>query len=81
MRSLRLAGTFLRVGVMNELQYRVNFAFSLVQSLISVGTSIAVLALVFGNTDSLHGWTAADLLVDLGHDPGRIHAERFGPTG
>jgi ferredoxin-NADP reductase len=23
----------------------------------------------------------ADLLVDAGHDPGRIHAERFGPTG
>jgi ABC-2 type transport system permease protein len=66
MRSLRLAGTFLRVGIMNELQYRVNFAFSLVQSLISVGTSIAVLALVFGNTDSLHGWTAGELLVVMG---------------
>jgi viologen exporter family transport system permease protein len=66
MRSLRLAGTFLRVGVLNELQYRVNFAFSLVQSLISVGTSIAVLALVFGNTDSLHGWTAGELLVVMG---------------
>ena len=65
-RALRLAGTFLRVGVMNELQYRVNFAFSLVQSLISVGTSIAVLALVFGNTDSLHGWTAGELLVVMG---------------
>jgi ferredoxin-NADP reductase len=24
---------------------------------------------------------AADLLVELGHDPARIHAERFGPTG
>jgi ferredoxin-NADP reductase len=24
---------------------------------------------------------AADLLVDLGHRPGAIHAERFGPTG
>ncbi len=24
---------------------------------------------------------AADLLVDLGHDPGRIRTERFGPTG
>ncbi|HEY7594028.1 MAG TPA: ferredoxin reductase [Actinophytocola sp.] len=24
---------------------------------------------------------AADLLVDLGHDPGRIKTERFGPTG
>jgi len=66
MRSLRLAGTFLRIGIMNELQYRVNFAFSLVQSLISVGTSIAVLALVFGNTDSLHGWTAGELLVVMG---------------
>jgi ABC-2 type transport system permease protein len=66
MRSLRLAGTFLRVGIMNELQYRVNFVFSLVQSLISVGTSIAVLALVFGNTDSLHGWTAGELLVVMG---------------
>jgi ferredoxin-NADP reductase len=25
--------------------------------------------------------SVADLLVDLGHDPGAIHAERFGPTG
>jgi hypothetical protein len=23
----------------------------------------------------------ADLLVELGHPPGSIHAERFGPTG
>jgi ABC-2 type transport system permease protein len=64
--AFRLAGTFLRVGILNELQYRVNFAFSLVQSLISVGTSIAVLALVFGNTDSLQGWSAGELLVVMG---------------
>jgi ABC-2 type transport system permease protein len=64
--SLRLAGTFLRIGILNELQYRVNFAFSLVQSLISVGTSLAVLALVFGNTDSLRGWAAGELLVVMG---------------
>ncbi|MDT7645747.1 MAG: hypothetical protein QOC75_2747, partial [Pseudonocardiales bacterium] len=25
--------------------------------------------------------TTADLLVELGHDPGRIRTERFGPTG
>ncbi len=66
MEALRLAGTFLRIGVLNELQYRVNFAFSLVQSLISVGTSLAVLALVFGNTDSLGGWSAGELLVVMG---------------
>jgi ABC-2 type transport system permease protein len=66
MGTLRLAGTFLRIGILNELQYRVNFVFSLVQSLISVGTSIAVLALVFGNTDSLRGWSAGELLVVMG---------------
>ena len=66
MDALRLAGTFLRIGVLNELQYRVNFVFSLVQSLIAVGTSLAVLALVFGNTDSLRGWSAGELLVVMG---------------
>ena len=66
MNGLRLAGTFLRIGVLNELQYRVNFWFSLVQSLISVGTSLAVLALVFSNTDSLRGWSAGELLVVMG---------------
>jgi ABC-2 type transport system permease protein len=64
--ALRLAGTFLRIGVLNELQYRVNFAFSLVQSLIAVGTSLAVLALVFGNTSTLGGWSAGELLVVMG---------------
>jgi ferredoxin-NADP reductase len=24
---------------------------------------------------------AAELLVELGHDPERVHTERFGPTG
>lgn len=66
MRALRLAGTFLRIGVLNELQYRVNFVFSLVQSVISVGTSLAVLALVFGSTDSLRGWSSGELLVVMG---------------
>jgi ABC-2 type transport system permease protein len=52
--------------VLNELQYRVNFVFSLIQSLIAVGTSLAVLALVFANTDSLSGWSAGELLVVMG---------------
>ena len=61
-----LAGTFLRVGVLNELQYRVNFLFSLLQSVVAVGTSLAVLALVFRQTDSLRGWSAGELLVVMG---------------
>jgi ABC-2 type transport system permease protein len=61
-----LAGTFLRIGVLNELQYRVNFLFSLLQSVIAVGTSLAVLALVFRQTESLRGWSAGELLVVMG---------------
>ena len=45
--ALRLAGTFLRVGVMNEMQYRINFFLQLIQSLLTVGTGLVVLAVVF----------------------------------
>jgi len=37
------------------------------------------LAFVCGPTPFVE--TVSDLLVDAGHDPLRIHAERFGPTG
>lgn len=66
MDALRLVGTFLRVGVQAELQYRSNVAFSVLQSLVAVGTSLAVLALVFSHTDSLGGWSGAELLVVMG---------------
>ncbi|MGI8530463.1 MAG: ABC transporter permease [Geodermatophilaceae bacterium] len=61
-----LAGTFLRVGALNELQYRVNFFLSLVQSVVAVGTALVVLALVFSHTDSLGGWSSDELLVIMG---------------
>ena len=64
--ALRLVGTFLRVGVQAELQYRANVAFSVLQSVVAVGTSLAVLGLVFLHTDSLAGWSADELLVVMG---------------
>jgi ABC-2 type transport system permease protein len=64
--ALRLIGTFLRIGVQTELQYRANVVLSLLQSLVAVGTSLAVLGLVFSHTDSLGGWTGAELLVVMG---------------
>ena len=66
MESLRLVGTFLRIGVQTELQYRSNVVFSVLQSLVAVGTSLAVLALVFSHTDSLGGWSGDELLVVMG---------------
>ncbi|MDQ3464377.1 MAG: ABC-2 family transporter protein [Actinomycetota bacterium] len=65
-RRMGLAWTFLRVGALNELQYRVNFFLSLVQSVVAVGTALVVLALVFSHTDSLGGWSSDELLVIMG---------------
>ncbi len=66
MRALRLFGVYLRVGAMNELQYRANFVAQLVQSLIAAGTGLAVLALVFGQTSALAGWSQPELLAVMG---------------
>jgi ABC-2 type transport system permease protein len=66
MRYFRLFGTYFRVGVLNELQYRVNFFAQLFQSLLSLGTGLIGLALVFSYTDSLGGWGRAELLAVMG---------------
>lgn len=66
MRILRLFGLYVRVGALNELQYRANFAVQVLQSLIALGTGLAVLALVFSQVSSLNGWSAPELLVVMG---------------
>jgi ABC-2 type transport system permease protein len=66
LRPLRLFGLFFRVGAMNELQYRANFAVQLFQSAIALGTGLAVLALVFSQTASLGGWSQPELLAVMG---------------
>jgi ABC-2 type transport system permease protein len=66
MRAIRLMWVFFRVGALNELQYRANFALQLLQSAVALGTGLAVLALVFTHTPSLNGWTPAELLAVMG---------------
>jgi len=66
MHHLSLIWTFFRIGILNELAYRINFYVQLLQSLLSLGTAIAGLAIVFAHTDSLGGWKAADILALLG---------------
>jgi viologen exporter family transport system permease protein len=65
-RTLQIAWTYVRLGVLNEMQYRANFFVAIVQSLLGVAVAIAVLALVYSKTDSLHGWSQSELLVVLG---------------
>jgi ABC-2 type transport system permease protein len=66
MSSLGLIWVFLRVNALNELQYRVNFFVQLFQSLISLLTGLAVIGLVFSQTDELNGWSHAELLCVMG---------------
>jgi ABC-2 type transport system permease protein len=66
LRPFRIAWLYFRVGVMSELQYRVNFFIQLFQSLIALATGLIVLALVFSHTTELNGWSQAQLLAVLG---------------
>ena len=66
LRPVRLFGLYARVGALNELQYRANLAIQLFQSAIALGTGLAVLALVFSQTDELAGWSQPELLAVMG---------------
>lgn len=63
---IRLLYVFLRIGLMNEMAYRVNFYVQIVQSLVSLGTALAGLGLVYSHTEDLNGWQAPELLALLG---------------
>ncbi|MDO8752912.1 MAG: ABC-2 family transporter protein [Anaerolineales bacterium] len=66
MNPIKLAFTYLRIGVLNELQYRINFFIQLLQSFISVATGLIGLSLVFGQVDTLAGWSRPELLAVMG---------------
>ncbi len=66
MGTVRVFWLFFRVGVMNELQYRMNFVVQLLQSAITLGVALAVLALVYSHTDDLNGWSQSELLCVFG---------------
>jgi ABC-2 type transport system permease protein len=63
---MRLAFLFLRVGVMNEMQYRANFFVQLLQSIAVTGSGLVALALVYSHTDNLDGWTHPQLRALMG---------------
>ena len=66
MTYFRLLWIHLRLGVMNELQYRTNLFIQLVQSTVGLMTALLGLGIVFSKTDSLAGWSAPELLAIVG---------------
>jgi ABC-2 type transport system permease protein len=65
-RYLRLLGIFWRSAVATELEYRVNFLSNTVMSLFWVTWAGIGISVYFRFTDSVAGWSYADLLVVVG---------------
>jgi len=63
---VKLALLYLRVQLLNELQYRANFLLRLVHSVLALGSGLVALALVFGQVNRLDGWDSHQLLVLMG---------------
>ena len=64
--GLRVLRAFLSVGVLNLLQYRSDFAISLLNAVINLITQVLALSVVFSATATLRGWGPLDLLVLIG---------------
>jgi ABC-2 type transport system permease protein len=66
MRYLRLVASFVAVSAQQELAYPANFLTGLLNTLINVITGWLGLAIVFGQVESIHGWSYASALAVLG---------------
>ncbi len=66
MYSFRLIRSFLFASAQRDLAYRANFAISLLNSLLSLGTSVIGLWVLFDQIENLQGWDFPQTLALLG---------------
>ena len=66
MKYFRLFGAFLKISVISETAYRINFFIQLFQSLLNLGISLGGLAIIFTYTDTLGGWRPDEVLALVG---------------
>ena len=64
--AVRLLWVFLRMAVLNELQYRTNFYIAVLRSLLGLVSGLGALAVVFSQTDNLGGWRPEEMVALLG---------------
>jgi len=65
-RYARMFRMFALTELQFEMEYRLNFLFILVEMCVVVGTSVAAVLVMFSHTETLNGWTLAQMLVLLG---------------
>jgi ABC-2 type transport system permease protein len=56
----------LRIGILNELQYRANLYIQILQTIIALAVGLIGLSIVYNQTEDLNGWTRPELLAVLG---------------
>ena len=66
MHYLSVIATYVRLGVLGELEYRANFFIQLFEAALSLAVSLGGLAVVFSHTDSLNGWLPSHLIALVG---------------
>jgi len=64
--SLRITRTYLRLGVLNIVQYRADFLVAVVNAGITFASQLLGLSVIFGQTAELDGWSRDGLLVLVG---------------
>ncbi len=63
---LRLIGLFLRTAIQREMAYRANLAVNLLNTALTLIAGLAGVAILFGQVQTIHGWTFPEALALLG---------------
>ncbi|MGH2602072.1 MAG: ABC transporter permease, partial [Dehalococcoidia bacterium] len=66
LRYLRLLAIFIRSEMQFAMEYRFNLVLEVMQIVVVSGTSVAAVLVLFAYTDTLNGWTIAQMVVLLG---------------
>ncbi len=66
MHSLTVIQTYLKLGILNVMQYRADFFLQLLSIGISLVTALLTIGVVFNQTDAIGGWTHTDLVALIG---------------
>lgn len=65
-RYVRIVRAFVRLGILNELEYRINFFVQVFQTILSLIVAIGGISIIYDHTQTLNGWVAAELLAVVG---------------
>ena len=66
MHALTVIQTYLKLGLLNVMQYRADFFLQVCSICITLATALLSLSVVFGQTDQIGGWTQTDLVALIG---------------